>query len=69
MSESEDRYQAAYNQLNETLVAVQAEHERLHATSETAEQNLGTFADAIAAAADSLRATIPQQPEAPAESA
>lgn len=59
MTEAEDRFQAAYEQLTGVLADVQAEHERLRATSETAEQSLGTFADTVAAAADNLRAALP----------
>jgi hypothetical protein len=71
MSDAQDRYQTAYNQLSETLASIQADYDRRRATQETAEQNLGAFADQISAAADSLRASFPQpeqaeqQPEEP----
>lgn len=61
---SDDPFQAALNQMNETLASVQAEHERLRATSETAEQSRNALAQTLAAAADSLRATLPQPTEA-----
>jgi hypothetical protein len=57
---SDDRAQAALQQLLDALNAAQAEHERLRATSETASQNLAAFADAVAAAADNMRAALPQ---------
>jgi hypothetical protein len=67
---TDDRARSALNELSDTVGAAAAEYDRLRASSETADQNLQAFADAIASAADALRAAIPQHEQAaPAEGA
>jgi ABC-type transporter Mla subunit MlaD len=62
----DDRAQAALQQLIDAVNATQAEYARLHETSENASQQLAGFADAISAAADTMRAALrlPEQSEA-----
>jgi hypothetical protein len=66
---TDDRARDALNELSDALGTATAEYDRLRATSETADQNLQAFADAIASAADALRAAIPHEQAEQAEQA
>jgi molecular chaperone GrpE (heat shock protein) len=61
---TDDRARTALNELSDALGTATAEYDRLRASSETADQNLQAFADAIASVADALRTAIPQHEQA-----
>jgi hypothetical protein len=60
---TDDRARTALNELSDALGAAAAEYDRLRASSETADQNLQAFADAVTQAAEGLRALVPQHEE------
>jgi predicted nucleic acid-binding Zn-ribbon protein len=66
---TDDRARTALNELSDALGAAAAEYDRLRASSETADQNLQAFADAVSQAADSLRTLAPQHEQAEQEQA